>query len=73
MIDRRMQTRVDPTRFRIAFLAFFEVARGGCILVGETHFVDEQPVGESSASTKRTNRITSTSSSLSRSAGPGRS
>jgi hypothetical protein len=31
---------------RIAYLAFFEVTRGGCIIVGETLFMDEQPVGE---------------------------
>ncbi len=30
---------------RIAYLAFFEVARGGCILVGESLFVDEKRVG----------------------------
>lgn len=34
------------TANRIAYLAFFEVARGGCVLVGETLFVDGQPVGE---------------------------
>jgi Family of unknown function (DUF6917) len=34
------------TAGRIAYLAFFEVSRGGCILVGETLFVDERPVGE---------------------------
>jgi uncharacterized protein YuzE len=31
---------------RIAYLAFFEVTRGGCILVGETLFVDGKPIGE---------------------------
>jgi hypothetical protein len=31
---------------RIAYLAFFEVSRGGCIIVGETLFVNDQPVGE---------------------------
>jgi len=31
---------------RIAYLAFFEVSRGGCLIVGETLFVDDQPVGE---------------------------
>jgi hypothetical protein len=31
---------------RIAYLAFFEVSRGGCIIVGETLFVDDQPVGK---------------------------
>jgi hypothetical protein len=34
------------TANRIAYLAFFEVERGGCIIVGETLFVDGQPVGE---------------------------
>ena len=31
---------------RIAYLAFFEVTRGGCILVGETLFVDGKPIGQ---------------------------
>lgn len=31
---------------RIAYLAFFEVTHGGCIIVGETLFVDGNPVGE---------------------------
>ena len=31
---------------RIAYLAFFEVSSGGCIIVGETLLVDDQPVGE---------------------------
>jgi Family of unknown function (DUF6917) len=31
---------------RIAYLAFFEVGRGGCVVVGETLFVDGKPVGE---------------------------
>ena len=30
---------------RIAYLAFFEVARGGCVLVGETLFADGRPAG----------------------------
>ncbi len=34
------------TANRISYLAFFEVSRGGCILVGETLFVDGKPVGE---------------------------
>jgi hypothetical protein len=34
------------TANRIAYLAFFEVTRGGCIIAGETLFVDGQPVGE---------------------------
>lgn len=33
------------TANRIAYLAFFEVEHGGCIIVGETLFVDGQPVG----------------------------
>ena len=31
---------------RIAYLAFFEVSRGGCIIVGETLFVDGKAIGE---------------------------
>lgn len=34
------------TANRIAYLAFFEVSHGGCILVGETMFVDGKPVGQ---------------------------
>ena len=34
------------TANRIAYLAFFEVTRGGCIIAGVTLFVDGQPVGE---------------------------
>ncbi len=34
------------TANRIAYLAFFEVTRGGCLIVGETLFVDGKPVGE---------------------------
>jgi len=34
------------TANRIAYLAFFEVKRGGCIIVGETLLVDGEPVGE---------------------------
>ncbi len=30
----------------IAYLAFFEVSRGGCIIVGETLFVDGKAIGE---------------------------
>jgi hypothetical protein len=30
---------------KIAYLAFFEVTRGGCIIVGETLFVDGKPIG----------------------------
>ena len=31
---------------RIAYLAFFEVSRGGCIIVGETLVADGKPVGQ---------------------------
>src|ERR1035438_2299766 len=31
---------------RIAYLAFFEVTRGGCIIVGETLLVNGKPIGE---------------------------
>lgn len=31
---------------RIAYLAFFEVTCGGCVVVGETLFVDGKPVGQ---------------------------
>jgi hypothetical protein len=34
------------TANRIAYLAFFEVSRGGCVIAGETLFVDGKPVGE---------------------------
>jgi len=34
------------TADRIAYLAFFEVTRGGCIIVGETLTVDGTPVGK---------------------------
>ena len=34
------------TANRIAYLAFFEVSRGGCIIVGETLFVDGQAIGQ---------------------------
>jgi hypothetical protein len=33
------------TANRIAYLAFFEVTRGGCVIVGETLFVDGKPIG----------------------------
>lgn len=33
------------TANRIAYLAFFEVHRGGCLIVGETLLVDGRPVG----------------------------
>ena len=31
---------------RIAYLAFFEVTRGGCVIVGETLFVNGKPIGQ---------------------------
>src|SRR5882724_5404497 len=31
---------------RIAYLAFFEVAQGGCIIIGETLLADGEPVGQ---------------------------
>ena len=34
------------TANRIAYLAFFEVSRGGCIIVGETLFVDGETIGQ---------------------------
>jgi uncharacterized protein YuzE len=34
------------TANKIAYLAFFEVSRGGCIIVGETLFVDGKSVGQ---------------------------
>lgn len=34
------------TANRIAYLAFFEVTRGGCILIGETLFVDGKAIGQ---------------------------
>ena len=34
------------TANKIAYLAFFEVTRGGCIIVGETLFVDGKAIGE---------------------------
>lgn len=33
------------TANRIAYLAFFEVSRGGCVVVGESLMLDGQPVG----------------------------
>jgi hypothetical protein len=40
------EKKPGDTANRIAYLAFFEVARGGCIIVGETLFVDGKAVGE---------------------------
>src|SRR5580698_5534196 len=34
------------TANHIAYLAFFEVERGGCIIVGETLYADGKPIGE---------------------------
>ena len=34
------------TAHRIAYLAFFEVTRGGCVIVGETLFVDGKAIGQ---------------------------
>jgi hypothetical protein len=39
------ERRPGDTANRIAYLAFFEVSRGGCVLVGETLWLDDQPVG----------------------------
>ncbi|MEY4385824.1 MAG: hypothetical protein RLY20_1107 [Verrucomicrobiota bacterium] len=41
-----LDKRPGDTANRIAYLAFFEVSHGGCILVGETMFVDGKPVGQ---------------------------
>ena len=38
--------RPGDTANRIAYLAFFEVTRGGCLIIGETLFVDDQAIGE---------------------------
>jgi uncharacterized protein YuzE len=40
------EQKPGDTANRIAYLAFFEVTRGGCIIVGETLFVDGKAVGE---------------------------
>lgn len=40
------EKKPGETANRIAYLAFFEVARGGCVLVGETLLVDGKAVGE---------------------------
>ena len=37
--------RPGDTANRIAYLAFFEVSRGGCVVVGETLLLDGQPIG----------------------------
>ena len=41
-----LDKKPGDTANRIAYLAFFEIARGGCIIVGETLFVDGKAVGE---------------------------
>ncbi len=41
-----VEQKPGTTANQIAYLAFFEVTRGGCLLVGETLFVDENPVGK---------------------------
>jgi len=40
------EKKPGDTANRIAYLAFFEVSRGGCIIVGETLFVDGKATGE---------------------------
>ena len=39
------EKKPGDTANRIAYLAFFEVSRGGCIIVGETLFVDGKAIG----------------------------
>ena len=41
-----LDKKPGDTTDRIAYLAFFEVTRGGCILVGETLFVAGRAVGQ---------------------------
>jgi hypothetical protein len=41
-----LDKKPGDTANRIAYLAFFEVSRGGCIIVGETFFVDGKPIGQ---------------------------
>jgi len=40
-----LDKKPGDTANRIAYLAFFEVTRGGCVIVGETLFVAGKPVG----------------------------
>ena len=40
------EKKPGDTANRIAYLAFFEVSRGGCIVVGETLFVDGEAIGQ---------------------------
>ena len=39
------EKKPGDTANRIAYLAFFEVSRSGCIIVGETLFVDGKAIG----------------------------
>ena len=39
------EKKPGETANRIAYLAFFEVARGGCVLVGETLCLGKRPIG----------------------------
>ena len=39
------EKKPGDTANRIAYLAFFEVSRGGCIIVGETLFADGKAIG----------------------------
>jgi hypothetical protein len=41
-----LDKKPGDTANRIAYLAFFEVTRGGCIIVGETLYVDGKRIGE---------------------------
>jgi hypothetical protein len=40
-----LDKKPSDTANRIAYLAFFEVEKGGCIIVGETLFVDGKAIG----------------------------
>src|SRR5580704_7346503 len=40
------EKKPGDTANRIAYLAFFEVSRGGCIIVGEKLYVDGARIGE---------------------------
>ncbi len=41
-----LDKKPGDTANRIAYLAFFEVSRGGCIIAGETLFVDGKAIGQ---------------------------
>ena len=41
-----LDKKPGDTANRIAYIAFFEVTRGGCILIGETLFVDGKAIGQ---------------------------